>query len=248
MGAVTIITSGKGGVGKSSLCAGLGSALANRGRRVLLIDADAGLPSLDIFLSCAENRVYDIADVIAGRASLKDALYVCPWASNLWLLPAPSREKSRISPLLMKQIVQLVSPYFDHILIDCPAGIGVGFQSAAAAAQRALVVATPDPVCIRSSISTREALEQAGITQHRLVINRFQANAFRAQALFPDLDAVIDTAGIRLIGIVPEDRALPLQEASGRPLKKDSPAALVFARLAARLEGEHIPLAPIHKF
>ena len=168
MGAVTCITSGKGGVGKSSLCAGLGAALTKRGRRVLLIDGDAGLPALDVFLSCAEERVYDIADVIAGRASIKDALYSCPWAEGLWLLPAPSREEDCISPLLMKQVTDLLIPYYDHILIDCPAGLGTGFQSASSAAQRALVVATPDPVCIRASAKTRLELEAAGISQQRL--------------------------------------------------------------------------------
>ncbi len=248
MGAVTCITSGKGGVGKSSLCAGLGAALTKRGRRVLLIDGDAGLPALDVFLSCAEERVYDIADVIAGRASIKDALYSCPWAEGLWLLPAPSREEDCISPLLMKQVADLLIPYYDHILIDCPAGLGTGFQSASSAAQRALVVATPDPVCIRASAKTRLELEAAGISQQRLVINRFRAESFRSQKVFPDLDAVIDSAGIRLIAVIPEDGELPSCEASGTPLPSHSKAALAFDRLAARLEGEQIPLAPLHKF
>ncbi len=248
MGAVTCITSGKGGAGKSSLCAGLGAALTKRGRRVLLIDGDAGLPALDVFLACAEERVYDIADVVAGRAAVKDALYPCPWAEGLWLLPAPSREEDCISPLLMKQAVELLIPYYDHILIDCPAGLGTGFQSASAAAQRALVVATPDPVCIRASAKTRLELEEAGVTQQRLVINRFRAEAFRSQKVFPDLDAVIDAAGIRLIAVIPEDGELPLREASGLPLSAHSKAAMAFARLAARLEGEQIPLASLHKF
>lgn len=248
MGVVTCITSGKGGVGKSSLCAGLGAALAKRGRRVLLIDGDAGLPALDLLLSCAEERVYDIADVVAGRAAVKDALYPCPWEENLWLLPAPSQEKDCISPLVMRQVMDLLIPYYDHILIDCPAGLGTGFRSAASAAQRALVVATPDPVCIRASAKTRLELELAGVSQQRLVINRFHAESFRSQKVFSDLDAVIDTAGIRLIAVIPEDPELPLREASGLPLPLHSKAAMAFARLAARLEGEQIPLASLHKF
>lgn len=248
MGVVTSITSGKGGVGKSSLCAGLGAALTKRGRRVLLIDGDAGLPSLDIFLACAEKRVYDIGDVAAGRALLKDALYVCPWAQELWLLPAPSREEDCISPSVMKQIAGVLSPYYDHILIDCPAGLGTGFVSAQAAAQRALVAATPDPIAVRAAARAQAALEKEGVPQQRLVINRFKTDLFHAQGEFPNLDAVIDAAGIQLIAVIPEDEEVPLSGGSGSPLSERSPAAMAFARLAARLEGERIPLFPLHKF
>lgn len=248
MGAVTVITSGKGGVGKSTVTAGLGTALARRGRRVLLVDADAGLPSLDLFLSCREEQVYDLSDVVAGRTAVSRALYPCPFCRGLWLLPAPAREADIVSPSVMRQLIRAVSPYYDHILIDCPAGLGMGFRSAAAAAQRGLAVATPDAVSLRGCETTRRALEEEGISQQRLIVNRFSAAAFRTQKTFRDLDHVIDTAGIRLIGVVPEDPAIPLRESAGEPLPEKSPAALAFARMAARLEGETIPLAPLRTF
>ena len=177
MGAVTVITSGKGGVGKSTVAAGLGSALARREKRVLLIDGDAGLSCLDHMLDVAEERVYDVSDVISGGAQLRQAIYACPWQERMDLLAAPSREEDIVSPGVMRQLVGELSRYYDHVLIDCPAGIGAGFESAVAAAQRALVVSTPDPVCLRNGAKARMALERLGLRQHRLVINRFSGAA-----------------------------------------------------------------------
>ena len=143
MGVVTVITSGKGGVGKSTLTTGLGLALVRRGRRVLLIDGDAGLSSLDHMLGVSERQVFNIADMAAGEADPSQAIYPCEWAEGLFLLPAPGREEDIVSPEIMKRMVSVLSRYYDHVLIDCPAGVGSGFMSAVASAQRALVVSTP---------------------------------------------------------------------------------------------------------
>ena len=148
MGAVTVITSGKGGVGKSTVCAGLGRALAERRRRVLLIDGDAGLRSLDRMLALDDQVMFDISDVVSGSCEPIRAIYECG-VPGLYLMPAPYREEQLVSPHLMRQLVPILSRYYDHVLIDCPAGLGAGFESAAAAAQRALIVATPDPLCQR---------------------------------------------------------------------------------------------------
>ena len=248
MGAVTVITSGKGGVGKSTLATGLGSALARRGKRVLLIDGDAGLSCLDHMLDVAEERVYDISDVIAGGAELNQAIYPCSWQEGMYLLAAPSREEDVVSPGVMKQLVGALSRYYDHILIDCPAGLGAGFESAVAAAQRALLVSTPDPVCLRNAARTRVALEHEGLLQQRLVVNRFSGEAFRRQGVYHSLDDVIDAAGVRLIAVIPEDPGLAAAGAGGSGFPEHTQGALAIGRLAARLEGEQVPLVSLRRF
>ena len=248
MGVATVITSGKGGVGKSTVTAGLGFALAARGRRVLLIDGDAGLGCLDHMLGVAEQQVFDIADVVSGRAEPVKAVYSCPFSERLFLLPAPAREDDLISPDIMKQLVSVLSQYYDHVLIDSPAGVGGGFASAAASAQRALIVTTPDPICVRNANKAHFLLEQAGIKQQRLIINRFSGHNFYTQGFYPDLDSVIDSAGVRLIAVIPEDMLLAAAASNCEPAPQKSAGAMAFGRLAARLEGEHVPLAALQKF
>lgn len=248
MGAVTVITSGKGGVGKSTVSAGLGTALAARGRRVLLIDCDAGLGCLDHILGVTERQVFDLADIVSGRAEPSDAVYGCPSVPNLFLLPAPGSQEDVVSPEIMKQLLNAFSKYYDHVLIDSPAGVGSGFISAVSAAQRALVVSTPDPVCLRNTAKTRQILEHYGMKQQRLVLNRFSSRNFRLQGFYPDLDTVIDAAGIRLIAVIPEDPLLAAAAAKSASAPQNCAGALAFGRLAARLEGEQVPLAPLQKF
>ncbi len=242
MGAVTVITSGKGGVGKSTISAGLGSALARRGRRVLLIDGDAGLRSLDHMLSVSEQLVFDISDVIAGNCEPIRAIYPCEQEPGLFLLPAPSREEDTVRPAVMRRLVPILARYYDHVLIDCPAGIGLTFYSAISAADRALVVATPDPVCLRDCDKVRLLLTKQGISSQRLIINRFEYSSFVKMNCYTDLDSVIDSAGIRLIAVVPEDIHLAVSTANGSPVPLKTPGAQALGRLAARLEGEQVPL------
>lgn len=242
------MTSGKGGVGKSTVAAGLGLALTDRKRRVLLVDCDAGLGCLDHMLGIAERQAFDLSDVVSGRVEPAGAVYECPFARGLFLLPAPLDHGDVVSPEIMKQLLPVFARYYDHILVDSPAGVGTGFYSAAAAARRALVVSTPDPVCLRNANRARILLEQLGVAQQRLVVNRFSNRNFRLQDYYPDLDAVVDSAGIRPIAVIPEDPSLAAAAAnSARPPHK-APGALAFDRLAARLEGEQVPLAPLHKF
>lgn len=247
MDSVTVITSGKGGVGKSTVTAALGTALVSRGKRVLLIDADAGLGSLDHMLGVSERRVYDIADVVSGAAEPDKAVYASAFEPNLFLMPAPGTEEDVVSPDIMRQFVGVLSRYFDHILVDSPAGVGQGFLSAVASAGRALVVATPDPVCLRDAAQTRLRLQEAGIKQQRLVVNRFSPSVFRGQGYYSDMDAVIDAAGIRLIAVIPDDPFLAAAAMNARRAPEKSPGAMAVARLAARLEGEQVPLPPLQK-
>lgn len=261
MGAVTVITSGKGGVGKSTISVGLGCALACRGKRVLLIDGDAGLRSLDSMLGIDRSVAFDIADIVSGNCEPIRAIYSCGDSAglpNLFVLPAPARERDVLHPRVMKRLVDILSPYYDHILIDSPAGIGRGFASAVSAAQRALVVTTPSPVCVRDSDKVRQLLNQMGMPIQRLIINRFDRSTFEQLHQYEDLDTIIDATGIRLIGIIPEDIDL-MGNIPGAVLRalnnsvqrffapKNSPGALALHRLASRLEGENVPLANFEK-
>lgn len=243
MGIATVITSGKGGVGKSTVAVGLGRALAQRGRRVLLVDCDAGLRSLDRMTGAEENLVFDMADVVFARCSPAEAIYPCGEAQGLFLLPAPSLGEDLIRPGVMKKLVPLLTQYYDHVLLDSPAGVGSGFRSAAAGADRAIVVCNPDPVCVRSAASVRELLGKLSVQETRLVINRFNGQLFRQTGAYGDLDSVIDATGIRLLGLIPEDYSLVASFLRGRPAGEDSKAMGALCRIAGRLEGEAIPLA-----
>lgn len=250
MGLVTVITSGKGGAGKSTVSVGLGCTLAKNGKRVLLIDGDAGLRSLDAMLGVDKELVFDISDIVNGNCEPIKAIYSCEeytGLNNLFLLPAPALEKHTIHPDLMKQLVPILSRYYDHVIIDCPAGIGKGFISAVAAADRALVISTPDPICIRDSDKVRQLLEERGIRQQRLVINRFSFESFRKMQHYQDIDTIIDETGIRLIAVLPDDIHLQTNPAKAVVNHSHSPGTMALQRLAARLEGESVPLFPLER-
>lgn len=275
MGIATVITSGKGGVGKSTASVGLGRALAARGRRVLLVDCDAGLRGLDRLSGTEEDLVYDISDVVFGRCSPAQAIYPCRTreagdgkkapappkgdgphtkeggappegegekSRGMFLLPAPVHVEDMVRPPVMRRLIPLLKRYYDHVLLDSPAGVGMGFQSAACAADRALVLCGPDPVSVRSAASVRQLLQRMGIEDMRLVINQFDRSLFWETGAFRDLDGVIDAAGIRLGALVPLDHSLAAAFLSGRPAPEGSPGMLAMSRAAARLEGENVPM------
>ena len=159
------------------------------------------------------------------------------------MLPAPSLGEDFIRPGVMKKLVPLLKRYFDHVLLDSPAGVGSGFRSAAVGADRALVVCNPDPVCVRSAGTARELLQKLPVEEIRLVINRFNGTLFHETGAYGDLDAVIDGAGVRLLGVVPEDFSLAASFLQGKKARADSPGMKALSRVAGRLEGESIPLA-----
>ncbi len=245
MGISAVITSGKGGVGKSTVTVGLGRALAQRGRRVLLVDCDAGLRSLDRMTGTEENLVFDISDVVFGRCAPAEAIYPCGESEGLFLLPAPSSGEDLIYPGVMKKLVPLLKEYFDYVLLDSPAGVGVGFRAAACAADRAILVCSPDPVCVRGTSAVSVLLERLEVKDRRLVIDRFNGDFFSATGAYGDLDGVIDGAGVRLMGVVPEDFSMAAAFLKGRPARGGSPGMMALSRIAGRLEGEDIPLSGI---
>lgn len=242
MGKVTVITSGKGGTGKSTVTAGLGAALVRRGDRVLVIDCDAGMRGVDLMLGVSGELVFDIADIVNGNCPPSSAIYRCRIIPELYILPAPQNVEDEVSPYVMKQLVRVLERYYDHVLIDCPAGIGSGFESAAVSAGSALIVTNAEPLSLRGCDKVRMGLRGLGIPEVRLVINRFNERRFRKAGSFPDLDAVIDKAGARLIGIVPEDNVAASAAQRGEAMEGKMSAVYAFDRIAARLDGVSVPL------
>lgn len=242
MGISAVITSGKGGVGKSTVSVGLGRALTQRGRRVLLVDCDAGLRSLDRMTGAEEDLVFDIADVVFGRCAPAEAIYPCADGEGLYLLPAPSSSENMIRPGVMRKLVPLLKRYYDYVLLDSPAGVGSGFRSAACAADRALIVCSPDPVCVRSAQAVYGLLSKLSVPDKRLVINRFNGEFFNETGVYGDLDGVIDASGVRLFGVVPEDFSLAAAFLKGKQAREDSAGMMALYRIAGRLEGEPIPI------
>lgn len=242
---ISVVTSGKGGAGKSTVAAGLGCALARRGRRVLLVDGDAGLRSLDVMLGIGGAAVYDMADLLAGHCSPARAIYPSPICTNVFVIPAPVSLEQLASAEEMANLCRGFAEYYDDVIIDCPAGVGRGFQTAVAGADRAFVVTTPDMVCARDAQIVAHLLEERNIPA-RLVINRLRPDPI-CRGKMPDLDEIIDIAGLQLIGVLPEDEAVAVANANGKPLPVESNAAECFKNIAARFLGEDVPLANLKK-
>ena len=233
---ITAIASGKGGVGKSTLSALLAQEMAARGKKVLLIDCDIGLRSLDLILGVDEHVLFTWADVALGRCTLQQA--VMAYSHSIHLLCAPLHHERALEDGMLRELVSTCGEY-DAILIDAPAGIGFGFRLSVSAAQRCLVVSTPDPVCVRSvSAAARQAMN-LGCKDVRLVINRFdRGRAQRGEMMM--LDDIIDLTETQLIGVVPQQTRLFAQTAGGA--LQENAVTQAAARIAARLEGENVPL------
>ena len=244
MGQTAVIVSGKGGVGKSTVSVGLAAALCRRGRRVLLVDGDAGLRGLDYLLGVTQDLGFDLADAVSGACEPMKAVYPCPapGGERLFLLPAPAQEEDCVSPQVMCQLVGALQKLFDFVLIDGPAGLGRAFRAAVAPAGQALVVVTPEGLSVRGGERASQALRQAGVEKQRLIINQFDKALFRRQGQFPDLDAVIDACGVQLGAVIPQDGQMVAGMAQGRLPAGRSPAVQAFDRLAARMEGERVAL------
>lgn len=234
-----VVASGKGGVGKSSVSAGLACALQNAGHSVLVIDCDIGLRSLDIILGASEAMLFNWGDVITGRCSADSAL--TPTAYGPTLLCAPKDFEYEYTAEAMKKLASEYEDRFDYMIFDSPAGVGLGFKLSAAAANSAIIVATPDEVCVRNGAIAADNLAAMGISQSRLIINRFDVKATLKRRLL-NIDDVIDSTRLRLLGIVEQDSAVSFNMSRGKPLPVRSNAAKAFERIAARLDGKRVPL------
>lgn len=244
MGSVIVITSGKGGTGKTSLTGGVGAALAQQGKQVLCLDADVGLRNLDLALGMADAALMDFSDVLAGRCELSRAVAPHLTIPGLFLLTAPlSLPEGFAGEDAFRALLQEARQQYDYVLIDAPAGLGLGFRLAVCGADRAVVVATSDPASLRDA--QRVVTELNGIDPVHLVVNRVRGRLLRR--LGATIDDAMDAVGLPLLGLVPEDVQVVLAAGSGRPVCQvtQKGAALAYANIARRIAGEQVPLMRI---
>ena len=231
---VIMVASGKGGTGKSTVSVLTGAALAARGRRVLLVELDSALRSVDYIAGVYGKTVYDVEDVLCGRCDAGKALVESPLYPGLFVISAP------YSGGQVQSFLQQAGGVFDDIVLDTAAGMGAPFEAARAAASLALICITPDPVAQRDGRIVCDALLEGGCEQVRLVINKVP-RTLAGQGI-RDLDECIDTVGAQLLGVVPYSEAVLRAGATASALPKEEKAARVFAAMAARLCGVHAPL------
>ena len=239
---VIVIASGKGGTGKTTVSTSLAVALAKANKKVLIIDCDSGMRGVDLMLGISDKLVYDLSDVISGACEYRDAMYRMDGDLELYSIAAPLHAEDEVSPSLIKNFVEKVRDSFDYILIDSPAGTGSGFRAAAAAADRALVVVNAEPISIRGCKSILEQLRELGVNDSRLIINRFDKERFLQMKLYRDLDEVIDEAGMRLIGLIPEEVRIMTLSQRGALANNWSQASVIFETIVKRLEGVDVPI------
>ncbi len=240
---VITITSGKGGVGKTTATANLAVALAMEGSKVVCIDGDIGLRNLDVILGLENRIVYDIVDVIEGRCRLKQAMIRDKKLPNLYLIPAAqTRDKNAVSPSDMNRLIKDLRPDFDFVLIDSPAGIERGFRNAIAAADRVIVVTNPEVSAVRDADRVIGILEAEDKGPGVLIINRLNPILVKKNDML-SADDVLDLLAIELIGIVPEDENVIIGSNRGAPVAADpkSKAGQAFRNIAKRLKGETVP-------
>ncbi len=245
MGTVIVVTSGKGGTGKTSLTGGLASCLAALGHRVLCIDMDIGLRNLDISLGMTDRALMDFTDVLYGRCSLRRAAAAHPAIPGLFLLTAPlSLPYPEPDERSMQLLLREARAEYDYILLDSPAGLGPGFRLAACGADRAVVVSTTDSSALRDAQRTVSELQRY-LTRIQLVMNRVQPKLLRK--LHATIDDAMDAAGLPLLGVVPEDPRVMLAANLGQPLILSSHrgAAVAYLHIAKRLTGQKVPLMKI---
>jgi len=240
---VITVTSGKGGVGKTTAVANLATALASDGRKVICIDGDIGLRNLDVVMGLENRIVYDIVDVIEGRCKLKQAMIRDKHNPELYLIPAAqTRDKNAVSPSDMIRICKDLRPDADFILIDSPAGIERGFRNAIAAADKVLVVTNPEVSAVRDADRVVGILEAEEKGNPLLILNRLNPILVKNNDMLSAED-VLDLLGIQLIGIVPEDESVIIGSNRGTPVVSEakSRAGQAFRNIAKRLQGEEVP-------
>lgn len=240
---VITVTSGKGGVGKTTTTANLGVSLALLGQRVVAIDADIGLRNLDVVMGLENRVVYDLVDVVEGRCRLRQALIRDKRLSELYLLPAAqTRDKTAVNPSQMIEVTGQLRPDFDFVLVDSPAGIEQGFQNALAGADEVLIVTTPEVSAVRDADRIIGLIEAGEKGPARLIINRIKADMVKRGDML-DVSDVLEILRIDLIGVIPEDEHIIISTNKGCPIAHEAsvPAAQAFRNIARRAMGEDVP-------
>lgn len=242
-GTAIVITSGKGGVGKTTTTANIGSALANLGNSVVVVDADIGLRNLDVVLGLENRIVYDIVDVVEGNCRIKQGLIKDKKNENLFLLPAAqTKDKSAVSMEQMLNLVEELKGMFDYVVIDSPAGIEQGFQNSVAGAERAYIVTTPEVSAVRDADRVIGLLQSKGIDDPHIIVNRIRIDMVKRGDMM-DVEDIKDILAIDVIGIVPDDEAIVISTNKGEPVVYDetSLAGKAFNNIAKRIVGEEVP-------
>lgn len=248
MSEVIVVTSGKGGVGKTTTSANVGTGLAQMGKNVVLIDADIGLRNLDVVMGLENRIVYNLVDVIEGTCRLKQALIKDKRHAGLYLMPAAqTRDKNCIAPGQMIKLIENLKQQFDYIILDCPAGIEQGFQNAIAGANHAIVVTTPEVSAIRDADRIIGLLEANEINKIDLIVNRVRYDLVRRGEMMT-VEDVIDILGLPLLGVVPDDENVVIATNQGEPLVgKSSLAGQAFANICNRITGKEVPFLNMNK-
>ena len=243
MGEVIVITSGKGGVGKTTTTANIGAGLSWLGKKVIVIDTDLGLRNLDVVMGLENRIVYNLVDVAEGNCRMKQALIRDKRYPNLYLLPAAqTRDKSAVTPEQMIKLTDDLKDDFDYILLDCPAGIEQGFYNAIAGADRALVVTTPEVSAIRDADRIIGLLEHAQIGAIDLIVNRIRADMVRRGDMM-SLTDVQDILAVNMIGAIPDDENIVVSTNQGEPLVgMGSAAGQAYLNVCRRLLGQNVPM------
>ncbi|HIX63965.1 MAG TPA: septum site-determining protein MinD [Candidatus Mediterraneibacter colneyensis] len=243
MGEVIVITSGKGGVGKTTTTANIGIGLSGLGSKVMVIDTDLGLRNLDVVMGLENRIVYNIVDVVEGNCRLKQALIKDKRYPELYLLPsAQTRDKTSVSPEQMKKLIGEIRDDYDFILLDCPAGIEQGFQNAIAGADRAIVVTTPEVSAIRDADRIIGLLEASGIRKNELLINRIRIDMVKRGDMM-SVEDVTEILAVDLLGVIPDDEQVVIATNQGEPVVGENClAGNSYMNICRRLMGEQIPL------
>ncbi len=242
MSKIIAVTSGKGGTGKSSICANLGYALAKQGHRTLILELDIGLRCLDIMLGMKGNVTYDLGDVLNGTCDVYKATTVVKMASNLNFISAPSDPFAVINAQQIKSITDEIRKYYEYIIVDTSAGINENVFDITAQSDLILIVTTPDPICVRDAQMMSDEFYKRGNQKQRLIVNKVSKKLL-VNGVIGNIDEIIDTVGVQLIGVIPDDSEVTLSAGKGVPLPSKSMGFLAFNAISRRIKGEDAPLA-----
>jgi len=244
LGKTILVTSGKGGTGKTTVAAGLSSCLAALGRRVVCIDADVGLRNMDLTLGMSDQVVLDFQDVLIGTASMREALYQHPKIPGLYFMAAPADiQASHVVPEHFSEMTQALQKFCDYCFIDCAAGLSAGFALAVGSCDHAIVVSALEPSALRDATRISELLEQREMKETWLTLNRLRPELIAEEVL--NVDDAMDMVGLPLLGLIPEDSAVIDAGNKGIPLALygDTSANRALLNMAKRLEGEKVPFS-----
>ncbi len=242
MGEVIVVTSGKGGVGKTTTTANVGTGLAMLGKKVVLIDTDIGLRNLDVIMGLENRIVYNLVDVVENNCRIKQALIKDKRYPNLYLLPsAQTKDKTSVTPEQMKKLADELKDEFDYILMDCPAGIEQGFKNAIAGADRALVVTTPEISAVRDADRIIGLLEANEMKQTHIIVNRLRVDMVKNGDMMSS-DDVVEILAVDLIGVIPDDEHIVVSANNGEPLVgSDCLSGQAYFNVCKRILGEDVP-------